>query len=84
MLITLPALFFLDSTQGEKLAIVAVSVAVLVVELLNSAIEAVVDRIGSEQHALSGAAKDAGSAAVLLTLLLWGGLWIAFLARVYL
>ena len=48
---------------------------VIVVELLNSALEAVVDRIGSEQHELSGRAKDMGSAAVLLAignaLLIW-------------
>ncbi len=57
---------------------------VVIVEILNSAIEAVVDRIGSEYHELSGRAKDMGSAAVLLTLLLalfiWGViLWSHFM-----
>jgi diacylglycerol kinase (ATP) len=54
---------------------VAVLVLVLIVELLNSAIEAVVDRIGLEQHELSGRAKDLGSAAVLGSLLLLAYVW---------
>ena len=54
-------------------------VLILVVELLNSAIEAVVDRISFERHELSGRAKDYGSAAVLLALLLCGGIWAAAL-----
>lgn len=53
-------------------------ILVVIVELLNSAIEAVVDRIGYEHHELSGRAKDIGSAAVLVSLILaaivWGGL----------
>ena len=49
----------------------------LIVELLNSAVEAVVDRIGPDLHELSGQAKDMGSAAVLLSLLLTAGLWFA-------
>ena len=53
---------------------------ILIIELLNSAIEAVVDRIGPEYHELSGRAKDIGSATVLLALLLaaitWGLVWL--------
>lgn len=49
----------------------------LVVELLNSAVENVVDRIGHEKHDLSGKAKDMGSAAVLICLLLTGLSWVA-------
>jgi diacylglycerol kinase (ATP) len=52
----------------EKILIAALAVAVLVVELLNSAIEAVVDRVSLEKHPLSGRAKDLGSAAVFLTI----------------
>jgi diacylglycerol kinase (ATP) len=52
-------------------------VLVLIVELLNTCIEAVVDRIGLERHELSGRAKDMGSAAVLLALLLAIGIWTA-------
>jgi diacylglycerol kinase (ATP) len=50
---------------------------VLVVELLNTAVEAAVDRVGPEWHALSKRAKDMGSAAVFLSLLLAGGIWAA-------
>ncbi|WP_264273262.1 diacylglycerol kinase [Duffyella gerundensis] len=52
---------------------------VIIVEILNSAIESVVDRIGSEFHALSGRAKDMGSAAVLLTILLAVFIWLMLL-----
>ena len=48
---------------------------VVIVELLNSAIEAVVDRVGDEPHQLSGRAKDLGSAAVFVALILAGVLW---------
>jgi diacylglycerol kinase (ATP) len=54
---------------------------VLIVELLNSAIEATVDRIGLERHQLSGLAKDIGSAAVLLSLLLLAVIWTLVLWR---
>ncbi|PHQ58383.1 MAG: hypothetical protein COA29_01440 [Porticoccus sp.] len=49
----------------------------LIVELLNSAVEAAIDRIGEERHDLSGRAKDLGSAAVLLTMLLVLITWVA-------
>jgi len=63
-----------------EVALLAGSVVVLmVVELLNSGIEAAIDRIGPEWHALSKRAKDMGSAAVLLSLLLCAGIWLAAL-----
>jgi diacylglycerol kinase (ATP) len=52
---------------------------VMIVELLNTSIETVVDRIGPEWHDLSRRAKDMGSAAVLLSLVLCGGIWVAAL-----
>ena len=52
---------------------------VLVVELLNTGIETAIDRIGPEWHELSKRAKDMGSAAVLLSLLLCAGIWLAAL-----
>lgn len=52
---------------------------VLIVELLNTALESAVDRVGPEWHAMSKRAKDAGAAAVLLALLLAGGIWAAAL-----
>lgn len=59
----------------QKLALVGVLIMVLVVELVNSAIEAVVDRISLERHPLSKVAKDMGSAAVALALLLAVATW---------
>ncbi|MBS0400198.1 MAG: diacylglycerol kinase, partial [Proteobacteria bacterium] len=53
---------------------------VLIVELLNSAIEAAVDRSGTERHPLAGMAKDMGSAAVLLSLLLLAATWLLVLS----
>lgn len=62
--------------DAVHVALLALSVvAVWVVELLNTAVESVVDRIGPEWHPLAKRAKDMGSAAVLLTLLAAGGLW---------
>ncbi len=75
-LVLVPFAFWLDLPLSHTLWLVVSLVMVLVVELLNSAIEAVVDRIGPEYHELAGRAKDTASAAVLLTLLLailvWG------------
>ena len=59
--------------------LVAVLLLVLLVELLNSAIEAVVDRISSERHELSGLAKDLGAAAVFVSLSIAGVVWLAAL-----
>ncbi|MDO4968380.1 MAG: diacylglycerol kinase, partial [Comamonadaceae bacterium] len=64
-------------TWLETAVLAAAVVAVMVVELLNTGIEAAIDRIGPEWHALSKLAKDLGSAAVLLSLLLCGGIWAA-------
>lgn len=67
--------------NGIERALLAGSVAcVLVVELLNSAIEAVVDRISLERHPLSKRAKDFGSAAVMLSILFAGAVWLLVLA----
>jgi diacylglycerol kinase (ATP) len=54
-------------------------VLVLIAELFNSAIEAVVDRVGTEHHELAGRAKDIGSAAVMVTMLLTGYVWLEIL-----
>jgi len=79
--VMLPVAFWLG--QGwVQVALLAGSVTlVLIVELLNSGIEAVVDRVSFEHHDLSKRAKDYGSAAVLLSLLLAGGIWIAAIAQ---
>ncbi|CBJ83116.1 diacylglycerol kinase [Xenorhabdus bovienii str. Jollieti] len=76
--------FSLDFGMSERLLLIGSVMLVVIVEILNSAIEAVVDRIGSEYHELSGRAKDMGSAAVFLTIILalfiWGMiLWSYFM-----
>ncbi len=76
-----PLGFWLGRNGIERSLLVGSLVLVLVVELLNSAVEAVVDRIGSEKHDLSGRAKDMGSAAVLLSLFLAVGVWALVLAE---
>lgn len=70
---------FLPVSAFEKLMMIAVLVLVLVVELINSAIEAVVDRVSLERHSLSKNAKDFGSAAVLLTFLIAVATWSVIL-----
>ena len=64
----IPAAFWLAETALEMALLLASLLIVLIVEIINSAIEAVVDRLGSEHHELSGRAKDMGSAAVFLPL----------------
>ncbi|ENM5766525.1 diacylglycerol kinase [Vibrio mimicus] len=60
--------FFLPVTSVEQVLLVGCLVLIVITELLNSAVEAVVDRIGAEHHELSGRAKDIGSAAVFVSL----------------
>lgn len=60
--------FFVSISDVERVVLIGSLVLVLLAELLNSAIEAVVDRVGSEWHELSGRAKDIGSAAVFVAL----------------
>ncbi|WP_075182884.1 diacylglycerol kinase [Pantoea sp. 1.19] len=70
---------WLDIDTLSRVLMIGSVVLVVVVELLNSAVEAVVDRFGGEWHELSGRAKDMGSAAVLITLLLAVYVWVALL-----
>jgi len=67
-ILTTPLAFWLGQTTIEKLLLIGSIVLVMIVELLNSAVEAVVDRVGFEHHELSGRAKDIGSAAVMMSL----------------
>ena len=77
--IFIPLACYLDVSQIERILLIAPLVLVLIIEILNSAIEAVVDRIGSEHHELSGRAKDMGSAGVLIALFLTAYIWIEIL-----
>ena len=88
VLVAIPATLLalvLPVSALEKVALAAVLLLVCIVELLNSAIEAVVDRISLERHPLSHNAKDFGSAAVMLALLVaaltWGVIVLPLLAR---
>ena len=76
MLILLPAAFWLGTDMIRRALLIFSSLLILTIELLNSAIESAVDRIGPEEHHLSGQAKNMGSAAVLISLiaaaLVWG------------
>jgi len=80
-LVLVPAAFWLGRSWVETALLAASVLLVLIVELLNTGIEAAIDRIGPEWHALSKRAKDMGSAAVLLSLLLCGGTWALALAE---
>ena len=73
--VMLPAAFWVGRSWVEVVLLVATVVLVLIVELLNSGIEAAIDRVGPEWHSFSKSAKDMGSAAVLLSILLCGGVW---------
>ncbi|MCK5070227.1 MAG: diacylglycerol kinase [Desulfocapsa sp.] len=75
----IPLGLFLGDTAVDRVLLVGSVVLVLIVEILNSAIETVVDRFGGEQHELSGRAKDQGSAAVLLSLLMVVLVWTLLL-----
>lgn len=76
-----PLAFFMAKTPVELSLLLGSVLLLLIVELLNSAVEAAIDRIGEERHDLSGRAKDLGSAAVLLTMILVLITWVAVAIR---
>jgi diacylglycerol kinase (ATP) len=78
--VLVPLAMWLGQTGLEQALLLAVWMLVLLVELMNSAIESVVDRIGPELHELSGRAKDISSAAVLLALVNAAVVWLLVLA----
>ena len=73
--VMLPLAFWLGQTAAQRGVLVGTCFVVLITELLNSAIEAIVDRIGTDHHELSGRAKDIGSAAVMLSLIMTVIVW---------
>lgn len=81
--ILIPLGLWLGSDAAEKALLTGVCFITLIVELLNSSIEAVVDRIGDEYHQLAGSAKDLGSAAVFVSLLMTVVVWSLILFQNY-
>jgi diacylglycerol kinase (ATP) len=75
--VLLPLAFWLGQTWIEVALLAGVVLIVMIVELLNTGVESAIDRIGPEWHDLSKRAKDMGSAAVLLSLVLCAGVWAA-------
>lgn len=75
VIIMIPVAFWLGTDAMQRSLLIGSCLIVLIVELLNTGIEAVVDRVGDEYHKLSGSAKDLGSAAVLISLLLTAIVW---------
>jgi diacylglycerol kinase (ATP) len=76
-----PLAFILPFELHERLLLVGSVVLVLIIELLNSSVEAAIDRISFEHHGLSKRAKDYGSAAVMLALLMCAAVWATLLYR---
>jgi diacylglycerol kinase (ATP) len=77
--LVIPLGLWLGHTGVERALLIFPVLLILVVELLNSAIEATVDRIGFERHALAGLAKDIGAAAVLMSFVLFFAIWLLVL-----
>lgn len=78
--VLVPLAFWLGRGWTEVALLAGSVLLVMIVELLNTAVEAAIDRIGPQWHDLSKRAKDMGSAAVLISLVLAGGIWAAALA----
>ena len=79
-LAVIPAGLYLGRSGVERAMLVSPMLLILVVEILNSAVEAVVDRSGTDRHPLAGMAKDMGSAAVMLSFALLGTVWLLILS----
>jgi len=78
--VVIPAGLLLGHSGVERALLVYPMLQILVIEILNSAVEAVVDRAGTERHPLAGMAKDMGSAAVLLSFAVLGTVWLLILS----
>jgi diacylglycerol kinase (ATP) len=77
--LVIPAAWMLSKSRAERALLIGSWLLVMVVELINSAIETVVDRMGTEWHELSGRAKDLGSAAVFCSILFAATVWLIIL-----
>src|SRR6218665_2463418 len=83
-MVLIPVSLWLGANWVETALLAGSVILVMVVELLNTAVETAIDRVGPEWHDLSKRAKDMGSAAVLLSLLACAGIWLAALAQRFL
>ncbi len=81
LLVSIPLAFVIGETAWTRLALIGVVVLLMVVELLNTAIEKLADRVSREIDTQIGTVKDIGSAAVGLSLLLVGAVWLLALAQ---
>lgn len=79
IIVVMPAGIWLARSVVEFAALIGVCMLVLVMELFNSAVEAIVDRMGEEPHALAGLAKDYGSAAVMVSMIIALMVWTSLL-----
>jgi diacylglycerol kinase (ATP) len=79
-LLLIPTGLYFGNSGVERALLVSPMLLILVVEILNSAVEAIVDRSGTERHPLAGMAKDMGSAAVMLSFALLGTVWFLILS----
>ena len=77
--IAIPLAIYLGKTGGERALLIGSIIVILIVEILNSAVEAVVDKASPEKHELAKRAKDMGSAAVLLSLINAAAVWACVL-----
>ena len=75
VLLMMPVGLWLGRTAVERALLIASSMSILITELLNSAVEAAVDRIGPERHELSKRAKDLGSAAAFISMIIAAAVW---------
>lgn len=79
LVVAIPLTFRFDISVAQQVILIVAILFIMFTEILNTAIEAVVDRIGLDIHPLSGLAKDLGSAAVLLSIFIASGIWFAIL-----
>lgn len=82
-LILVPVSFVFGTTTGEISLMITATLFVLVIETLNTAIEATIDRISRDYHQLSGLAKDLGSLAVTFSLIIWLVIWAPIVWRFF-
>ncbi|MCK4708024.1 MAG: diacylglycerol kinase [Gammaproteobacteria bacterium] len=81
--VLIPLAIFLDVSQIQTILMIGSVLLLLIVEILNSAIEAVVDLVTKEKHELAGRAKDMGSAAVMLALINLAIVWLVIILSVF-